>query len=147
MYEKGFTLRKTIYKKIAACVAVLFSILTVVEGSRVLIGITQQEYLVFTPLLIYNLVMGIVGLFIGGMIWFNHKMALMLTSIVTALHLIVLIVASIIFISGGQVAMHSVQAMTIRTVVWSAIILATWKTNQSYEVNTSNITTNKWKHR
>ena len=136
-------MNKTIFIKIAATVTVLFSLLTIVEGSQVLLGLTQQEYIVSTPLLIYNVAMAIVGLFIGGMIWVNHKKALMLTSIVTALHLIVLIIVAVIFISDGPVSMHSVQAMTIRSLVWLAITLVTWKTNQSSEINTETITTNK----
>ena len=82
----------------------LFSFLTIAEGSQVLLGITQQEYIVFTPLLIYNVAMGIVGLFVGAAIWINHKKALTLTSTVTALHLTVLIIVSVIFISDGPVA-------------------------------------------
>ena len=136
-------MNKTIFIKIAAIVVVLFSLLTIVEGSQVLLGLTQQEYIVSTPLLIYNVAMAIVGLFIGGMIWVNHKKALMLTSIVTILHLTVLIIVAVIFISDGPVSMHSVQAMTIRSLVWLAITLVTWKTNQSSEINTETITTNK----
>ncbi|MDP2365379.1 MAG: hypothetical protein Q8M94_16615 [Ignavibacteria bacterium] len=129
-------MNKTIFIKIAATIAVLFSLLTIVEGCQVLLGATQQDYIVFTPLLIYNVAMAIAGLFVGVLIWFNHKKALTLTSIVTVLHLIVLIVVVAIFISDGLVAMHSVQAMTIRSVVWLAITLVTWKTNQSNEINT-----------
>jgi len=133
------TLNKNVFKKIAAVVAVLFSPLTIVEGSQVLLGITKQEYIVFTPLLIYNVAMAIVGLFVGVLIWFNHKKALMLTSIVTVLHLIVLIAIAVIFISDGPVAMHSVHAMTIRSVVWLAITLVTWKTNQSKTIHQNDI--------
>jgi len=136
-------MNKNIFMKIAATVAVVFSLLTIVEGSQVLLGITQQDYIVFTPLLIYNVVMGIVGLFVGVLIWFNNKKALTLTSIVTVLHLIVLVVVAIIFISDGPVAMHSVQAMIIRSAVWLAITLVTWKINQSNEINPETITKNK----
>lgn len=129
-------MNKTIFIKIVATVAVLFSLLTIIEGSQVLLGITQQDYIVFTPLLIYNVAMAIAGLFVGVLIWFNHKKALTLTSIVTVLHLIVLIVVVVIYVSNAAVAMHSVQAMTIRTAVWLAIALVTWKTNQSNEINT-----------
>ena len=139
-------MNKTIFVKIAATVAVLFSLLTIVEGSQVLLGLTQQDYIVFTPLLIYNVVMGIVGLFVGVLIWVKHKKALSLTSIVTVLHLIVLIIVAVIFISDGPVAMHSVQAMTIRSVIWLAITLVTWKINQSNKINTEKITTNKRKN-
>ena len=120
---------KNIYRKIAATVAVLFSLLTIVEGSQVLLGITQQEYIVFTPLLIYNVAMAIAGLSVGVLIWFNHQKALILTSIVTVLHLIVLIVVAVIFISDGPVAMHSIQAMSIRVVIWLIITWVAWKIN------------------
>ena len=136
-------MNKTIFIKTAAIVAVLFSLLTIVEGSQVLLGLTQHDYIVFTPLLIYNVVIGIVGLFVGVLIWVNHKKALMLTSIVTILHLTVLIIVAVIFISDGPVSMHSVQAMTIRSAIWLAITLVTWKTNKSSEINTETITTNK----
>ena len=136
-------MNKTIFVKIAATVAVLFSLLTIVEGSQVLLGVTKQEYIVFAPLIIYNVAMAIVGLFVAIMIWINHKNALTITSIVTALYLIVLIIVAVIFISDGPVAMHSVQAMTIRSVVWLAITLVTWKINQSNKINTEIITTNK----
>lgn len=136
-------MNKTIFIKIVATVAVLFSLLTIVEGSQVLLGLTQHDYIVFTPLLIYNVAMGIVGLFVGVLIWVSHKKALMLTSTVTVLHLTVLIIVAVIFISDGPVSMHSVKAMTIRSAVWLAITLLTWKTNKSIEINNETITTNK----
>lgn len=114
---------KIIFYMITATVAVLFSLFTIIEGSQVLIGITQHDYIVFTPLLIYNVAMAIVGLFVGVLIWLNHKKALTLTSILTVLHFIVLIVVTVIFISDGAIAMHSVKAMTIRSLVWLAITL------------------------
>lgn len=136
-------MNKTFFNKTAAIVAVLFSLLTIVEGSQVLLGLTQHDYIVFTPLLIYNVVMGIVGLIVGVLIWVNHKKALMPTSIVTVLHLTVLIIAAVIFISDGPVSMHSVKAMTIRSAIWLAITLVTWKTNKSSEINNETVTTNK----
>lgn len=127
-------MKKNIFMKTAATVAVLFSLLTIVEGSQVLLGITQHDYIVFTPLLIYNVAMAVAGLFVGVLIWFNHKKALMLTSIVTVLHLIVLIVVGVIYVSFDAVAMHSVQAMAIRTVIWLAITIVAWRINQSIEI-------------
>lgn len=132
-------MEKNIFIKIAATVALLFSLLTIIEGSQVLLGITQHDYIVFTPLLIYNVAMAMAGLFVGVLIWFNHKKALLLTSIVTVLHLIVLIVVTMIFISDGPVAMHSVEAMSIRSIVWLAITLVVWKTNQSKTIHQNNL--------
>lgn len=134
---------KTIFMKIAATVSMLFSFLTIVEGIPVLFGITQREYIVLLPLLIYNVAMAVVGLFVGVLIWFNHKKILMLTSALTVLHLTVLIILSVIFITDGLVSNHSVKAMIIRSVVWLAITFVTWKTNQSSEVNNESIKINK----
>ncbi len=55
----------------------------------------------------------------------------MLTSIVAAMHFTVLLIVAVIYLSNGAVAMHSVQAMSIRSVVWLAIAWAAWKTDKS----------------
>lgn len=136
---KGMTMNKTIYKKIAASVAVVFSLLTIVEGTQVLLGITQPDYVVLTPLLIYNVIMGIVGLFVGVMILVNHCKALLLTSIVIAAHLLVLLIVGVIYFSNGTVALHSVKAMSIRSVVWLAIVWVVWKTDKTNRFNSNKI--------
>jgi len=123
-------MNKTIYKKIAAGVAVVFSLLTTIEGTQVLLGITQPEYVVLTPLLIYNVLMGIVGLFAGVVLWRNLGWALKLTTLVVAAHIIVLLTVGVIYLSGGAVASHSVNAMVIRSVIWAAITLVAWKTGK-----------------
>lgn len=128
---KGITINKTIYKKIAASVAIVLSILSITEGSQVLLGITQMEYIVLKPLLIYNVAMGGVGVLVGIALWLNHRWALLLTTIVAAAHITVLLVVGVLYFSGGAAAMHSVQAMSIRVVVWLVIALLVWKSNQS----------------
>lgn len=128
---KGITINKTIYKKIAASVAVVFSILSIKEGSQVLLGITLPDYVVLTPLLIYNVAMGGIGVLVGIALWLNHRWALLLTTIVAAAHIIVLFVVGVLYFSGGAAAMHSIQAMSIRVVVWLVIALLVWKSNQS----------------
>jgi hypothetical protein len=124
-------MNKNIYKKIAAAVAIVFSLLTIVEGAQVLFGMSQQEYVVFTPLLIYNILMGLVGFITGVMLWLNHKKALMLTKLIVAAHLIVLLLVGIIYLSSNAVALHSIQAMSIRVVIWLIITWVAWKTNYS----------------
>ncbi len=128
-----------IYKKIAASVAVVFSIFSIIEGTQVLFGMTQTEYIVLKPLLIYNVAMGLVGVFVGITLWLNNRRALMLTSIVAAMHLTVLLIVVVIYLSDGAVAMHSVKAMIIRSVVWIVIAVIAWKTNKSEEFNSKGI--------
>ena len=136
-------MKKTIFIKIAATVALLFSILTIVEGSQVLLGIAQQDYTVFTPLLVYNIVMGIAGVFVGSAIWVNYKRVITYIIIVLTAHLTVLIIVILLHLLSNVVAMHSVQAMIIRVSVWLVIVLISWKTNQSKIVNQNNIEINK----
>ncbi|HRN26738.1 MAG TPA: hypothetical protein PLT78_09235 [Ignavibacteriaceae bacterium] len=128
-------MKKNIYRKIAAVVAVVFSLLIIVEGSLVLLGITQHEYIVFTPLLIYNILMGVVGLIAGIMLWLNRKKAFMLTKLIVAAHLIVLLIVGVMYFSSNAVALHSLQAMGIRVVIWLIITLVAWKTIYSNEKN------------
>jgi len=128
-------MKKNIYRKIAAVVAVVFSLLIIVEGSQVLLGITQHEYIVFTPLLIYNILMGVVGLIAGIMLWLNRKKAFMLTKLIVAAHLIVLLIVGVMYFSSNAVALHSLQAMGIRVVIWLIITLVAWKTIYSNEKN------------
>ncbi len=132
-------MKKNIYRKIAAALAIVFSLLTIVEGSQVLFGITQQEYIVFSPLLIYNILMGLVGLIAGIILWFNRKKVLMLPKLIVTAHLIVLLIVGVIYLSSNVVAMHSIQAMSIRVVIWLIITLVAWKTIYSSEENSKKI--------
>ena len=132
-------MNKNIYKKIAAAVAVVFSLLTIVEGSQVLLGITQHEYIVFTPLLIYNILMGLAGFIAGIMIWLNRKKAFMIIKLILAAHLIVLLIVGVIYLSSNAVALHSVQAMSIRVIIWLIIALVSWKTTYYCEESSKKI--------
>ncbi len=131
-------MKKTI-RIISAIIAILFSLLTIVEGSKVLLGITNQDYTVFTPLLIYNVILGIVGLYVGAAIWFNNKKALASTKIVLIMHSAVLVIVITLYLLSNVVAMHSVQAMIIRVIVWVVISILVWKSNQSKINNKNNV--------
>jgi len=124
-------MKTNLYKIIAAVIAIIFSLLTIVEGSTVLLGISMQDYIVFTPLLVYNVIMGIVGVFVGSAIWVNTREALTYTKIILAAHTTVMIIVIFIHLLSNAVAMHSVQAKLVRVVVWLVIALLTWKSNQS----------------
>ena len=123
-------MNKIIYKKIAAGIAVIFSLLTIVAGSQVLLGMTQPAYIVLTPLLIYNVFMGFVGVMTGVAFWMNHKKAVILIKIVAGAHLVVLLTVVVIYFAAGAVARQSIQAMSLRVVIWAIIALVAWKTNK-----------------
>ena len=123
-------MNKIIYKKIAAGIAVIFSLLTIVAGSQVLLGMTQPAYIVLTPLLIYNVFMGFVGVMTGVAFWMNHKKAVILIKIVAGAHLVVLLTIVVIYLAAVAVARQSIQAMSLRVVIWTIIALVAWKTNK-----------------
>lgn len=114
-------MKKPLWQKIAAAVAIVFSLLTLVEGSQVLLGVTQPEYIVLKPLLIYNVVMAIVGLAAGVALWLNRRRAFTLVATVAAAHIVVLIIVGAMYFADGAVALHSVQAMVIRSAIWLAL--------------------------
>lgn len=131
-------MKTKLFKIIAALVAIIFSFLTAVEGSKVLLRITVQDYKVFKPLLVYNVIMGIVGLFVGVAIWVNYRKAIASIKIVLIMHSAVLIIVIALYFLSNAVAIHSVQAMIVRIAVWLVIFILVWKLNQSKVHNKNN---------
>ena len=111
-----------ILQRIMAAIAVVFGIVTIIAGSRVLTG-TDPGYTVFQPLLVYNTLMGVVYIVGGLMIWRNIRRGKYVAASIFTLNLIVLGgIAYLYFVSGG-VAVDSLRAMTLRTVVWLVLLL------------------------
>lgn len=111
-----------ILQRIMATVAVVFGIVTIIAGSRVLTG-TDPGYTVFQPLLVYNTLMGVVYIVGGLMIWRNLRRGKYVAASIFTLNLIVLGgIAYLYFVSDG-VAVDSLRAMTLRTVVWLVLLL------------------------
>lgn len=108
---------------LAAAVAVLFGVATIFAGGRVLLG-SDPGYVVFRPLLIYNTAMGVAYLAAGLTIWRSLNRGRYVAGAVFLLNLFVLVGIILIYSSGGAVAMDSLRAMTLRTVVWLGLFLA-----------------------
>lgn len=108
---------------LAAVVAVLFGIATLFAGGRVLLG-SDPGYMVFRPLLIYNTAMGVAYLAAGIAIWRSALQGKYAAGAILLLNLCVLVGITLIYRSGGAVAVDSLRAMTLRTVVWLSLFLA-----------------------
>ena len=108
---------------LGSVVAIVFGIVTILAGSRVLLG-TDPGYVVFRPLLIYNTVMGALYVAAGVTIWSSAQRGKHAAAAIFTLNLLVLIGIAIAYRTGDAVAIDSVQAMTLRTVVWLAIFLS-----------------------
>ncbi len=109
-----------IIQTVLAGVAILFGLLTIFAGSRVLMGV-DPGYVVFRPLLIYNTIMGFVYVTAGLVIWRNTRMGMYLAFTILVLNLLVLGGIYYLYQQGSPVAVDSLRAMSVRTGVWLAI--------------------------
>ncbi len=114
-----------IMQKALALLALLFGAMTIFAGSRVLTG-TDPGYVVFLPLLLYNTMMGFVYVGVGAIAWRHLNPGRIGAFAVFVLNLVVLAAIGIAYTPGGDVAIDSLRAMTLRTVVWLAIFFGLW---------------------
>lgn len=121
---------KNLMNRITAIVAMIFSALSIIEGSRVLLKVSVPDYIVFTPLLIYNIILGAVGVYIGILILRRHKLSLRYSIIVTFFHVSVLITVSLLYLFSSFISDHSVNAMLVRVVVWLIITITVSYSNK-----------------
>ena len=108
---------------LAAAVAVLFGVATLFAGGRVLLG-SDPGYEVFRPLLIYNTAMGVAYLAAGITVWRSVNAGRYAAGAIFLLNLLVLVGILVVYRSGGAVAVDSLRAMTLRTVVWLVLLMA-----------------------
>lgn len=115
-----------IVQTIVAAVAVLFGFATLFAGGRVLLG-SDPGYEVFRPLLVYNTTMGVAYLAAGLTVWRSVNAGRNAAGAIFLLNLLVLVGILVIYRRGGAVAVDSLRAMTLRTVVWLVLFLgASW---------------------
>ena len=107
-------------QNVLAFVAVLFGLVTIFAGTRVLLG-SDSGYIVFRPLLIYNTAMGIVYVAAGIIAWRNIKQGMYLAAAVFVLNLVMLAAIYFLYTEGSSIAVDSLRAMSLRTVVWLAL--------------------------
>jgi hypothetical protein len=104
-------------------VALFFGLATLVAGTRVLAG-ADPGYVVFEPLLVYNVAMGFAYVAAGVLAWRNLGWGKRAAFAIFVLNLAVLAAIAWLYSSGGAVAIESVRAMILRTAVWLLLFLA-----------------------
>ncbi len=109
--------------RVAAGLGGLFSALAVLAGSRVLLGLDVPDYVVLPWLVRYNVGAGLFGVAVAVGLWLRHSWAITAGAALAAAHGAILAVLIVMRLGGGAVANDSLGAMTLRTVVWSAIAL------------------------
>lgn len=113
------------FTKIVAVLAIVIGIMAVVTGLRVIVGFFDPGYQYFLTLVSYNVIMGAVSLIVGIYIWQRNKNALLYSNIITAAHIIVLLLLLTIF--NYIISDHSIGAMAFRSIAWVIITLVVWK--------------------
>ena len=105
------------FQRFLALVAILFGAVTLFSGGRVLLG-HDPGFLVYRPLLVFNVCMGLVYLAVGGLAWARLRVGMAGAALIFGLNLVVLVLVAWLYSADGGVAAQSVRAMSLRTGVW-----------------------------
>ena len=114
---------KNLYK-IASVLALLIGSMTIIAGSKILLGIDTKNYVVLNWLVLYNVVVGFISIMASFLIWKNTAVAKITIKLILAAHTII---AVYLFFFSETVANESIGAMTFRVSIWIVIYLLTLK--------------------
>ncbi len=114
--------------QVAAILAVMLGLLSVLEGGRVLLGQYVPDYPVLPWLVWYNVVLGALSAAVGVGIWQGSERSRNFAVNILTLHAIVFAGLFALKQTGQIVAMKSIFAMMFRTFAWIVIyLLVRWK--------------------
>jgi hypothetical protein len=110
----------TTLNKIASVLAFLIGGMAIFAGGKVLLGIDPGYYVInWVP--VYNYTIGILTVFITAiLIWNNSRFARLASVGTFSLHALVMLVLQTLY--RDTVAPDSIQAMTLRMIVWAVIL-------------------------
>ena len=111
--------------KIAAVIAFLIGMMSVLAGTRVLMGISTPDYHVLDWLVVYNVFAGIISIAVSILIWKKYWRAFAASVLIAASHIIVLVLLISAF--NEIAAAESIKAMIFRSIIWIIIILLSIK--------------------
>ena len=110
---------KTIFGKSASILALVIGVMAIIAGGRVLLG-ADPGYYVIKWLPLYNYTDGILAVFTAVLIWNKSRFAAFASLGILGLHALVMLLLQTAYRS--VVAPDSIQAMTLRLVVWMVIV-------------------------
>ncbi len=116
------SLHTKVVQNTLALIAALFGVVTIIAGTRVLLG-ADPGYIIFWPLLIYNTAMGLAYAGAGFLAWRSARQGKFAAAAIFLLNLLVLGAIAGLYASQASVAVDSLRAMTFRTVVWLLLFL------------------------
>jgi hypothetical protein len=111
---------KTVLTRIAAILAFIIGGMAIFAGGKVLLG-SDPGYYVINWLSLYNYTIGILTVFVTAvLIWTNSRLALPVVIATFSFHAVVMLALQTLY--RGIVASESIQAMTLRLIVWAVIL-------------------------
>ena len=111
---------KTVLTRIAAILAFMIGGMAIFAGGKVLPG-SDPGYPVINWLSLYNYTIGILTVFVTAvLIWTNSRLALPVVIATFSFHTVVMLALQTTY--RGIVATESIQAMTLRLIVWAVIL-------------------------
>jgi len=113
--------------RMAAILGIIVGVLTIIAGSKVLLGISSPNYSILRWLVIYNVSLGAISLITGIGLWNHRSWAILLSGVITAFHCFIFIILIVMFILGKTVAFQSILAMLFRTTAWLGIFVVARK--------------------
>jgi len=113
----------TVIQRFPSILGIIIGFLSIMAGSKVLLGISSPSYIVLHWLVIYNVSLGVVSVITGAGLWNLRSWAISLAGLIAASHGFVLALLIVFLMSGKTVAYQSILAMLFRTTVWVGIFL------------------------
>ncbi len=111
--------------KIAAILALVIGIISVISGSMVLLNYNIPNYNVLNWLVIYNVILGGISIVAAILIWKNNKSVR--RKIIVVILISHLLVYLYLYFLSQEVALESIKAMGFRVSIWTVIFLLTYK--------------------
>jgi hypothetical protein len=106
--------------RIAAVLALIIGAMAMYAGGRVLLGVLPGYY-VIDWLPVYNFTVGVLSVFVTAvLLWKDHRLARHAAVVTFSAHALVMAILFIFYRS--VVAIDSITAMSVRLVVWAAIL-------------------------
>lgn len=106
--------------KIASILALFIGGMSVLAGSKVLLGIDTKNYTVLNWLVIYNVIFGFISIATAYLIWLKRLFAKNFILFILASHCIILLN---LYFFNENVAAESLKAMLFRSSIWVIIFL------------------------
>jgi len=124
---RGFAVKRPVWATVAALVALLFGVLTVLSGGRVLFGpeearVATGNYVPFV--LWFNFLAGFAYVAAGVGLWLWRRWAAWLALGIAAATALVFAAFGVHIAMGGAFELRTVAAMTLRTLLWAGIAVA-----------------------